>query len=130
MDKAEVTQADREAAAEMYRFVQSRNKFPHSPELIARTVEEINSQRWDKDEAVQAFARHRHTTETTLREAAVKAAEELENARIQFAYYAELHACKGTAEGDAKAKTNLDMANRMSTVLDELRKALENQDAN
>jgi hypothetical protein len=54
-----VTQADRDAAAEMYRFVQTRIKHPHPPELLEKTLDQIKRGLWDKDESVQAFARHR-----------------------------------------------------------------------
>lgn len=50
-------------------------------------------------------------------EAVQKLVDALERARGQFAHYADLHACKGTPDGDAKAATNLALANEMAAAL-------------
>jgi hypothetical protein len=43
-----------------------------------------------------------------------RAVEALKAAADQFRYYAESHAAKGTPDGDAKAKTNLEWAGRLT----------------
>lgn len=49
--------------------------------------------------------------------------EALERARVQFANYADIHACKGTLEGDQKAATNLAFANELHSILKRARGA-------
>lgn len=61
---------------------------------------------------------------------ALRAAEcELERAREQFAFYAESHRQKQTADGDEKAKTNYRFAGYMTAGRDIARAALAKWDA-
>lgn len=69
MTQANVLPSDREAAAAMYDFVQTKTKTPHSAAHIEKTKREVLAGRWDKDEAVQAFARHRDASVRELVEA-------------------------------------------------------------
>jgi hypothetical protein len=71
-DPVTITQADRIAAERMYRFVQGCMKAEkrHSEDLLKRTSAQILDGRWDKDESVQAFARHRIETNSRTGDAA------------------------------------------------------------
>lgn len=62
------THEDRIAVAAYYRHVMAslQKKLNWSDDVVERTVKAIIAGRWDADEAVQAFARHRARTEKSV----------------------------------------------------------------
>ncbi len=74
---------------------------------------------------IEAFARHRTTHTAPLIAAMERAAEQLRTDYHVFVSYAELHEAKGTAEGLAKAETNLAHSRKIVAALTDLTDAIK-----
>lgn len=101
MKLADVTQADREAAADFFECstFAGRDAFLRGDE--------------DSSDVVQAFAKHRQATEAR----AQGLVDALTASALRFREYEASHAAKGNLDGDAKARRNCEMAEQCEQAL-------------
>ena len=100
MKLADVTDADREAAADAMGLTEIHKN-------------QIRAGEYDGNVLVQAFAAHRRATEAS----AQGLVEALTASALRFREYEASHAAKGNLDGDAKARRNCEMAEQCEQAL-------------